>query len=74
MNTVPNKNTEPFKIIGDWAAQSRSLQEKFAQLTDADLKFVEGKEDELLTRVEARLNKKRGEVINIIRKGQPAKA
>jgi hypothetical protein len=46
------------------------LQDKFAQLTDADLRFEEGKEEELLDRIEARIHKKRDEVINIIRKGQ----
>jgi len=64
--------TETFKVIGDWSVQSKQLKEKFSQLTDADLKFEVGKENDLLTRVETRLNKKREEVINIIRKGQPA--
>ncbi len=64
--------TETFKVIGDWSVQSKQLKEKFSQLTDADLKFEAGKENDLLTRVETRLNKKREEVINIIRKGQPA--
>jgi len=49
------------------------LKEKFPQLTVSDLKFEDGKENELLTRVQERLNKGREEVINIIRKGQPDK-
>ena len=64
-----NKNNETFKISGDWAAQSKQLKEKYAQLTDADLKFETGKEQELINRVETRLNKKREEVINILKKG-----
>jgi hypothetical protein len=40
-------------------------------LTDSDLKFESGREDDLLERVEARLHKKRDEVIDIIKKGQP---
>lgn len=67
------KPVETFKITGNWAVMSKQLQDKFAQLTDADLKFEVGKENELLTRVEARLHKKRQEVINIIKKGQPEK-
>lgn len=68
------KNTnQVFKITGNWNEQSKQLKEKFPQLTDADLKFEEGKEEELLKRIETRLNKKREEVINIIRKGQPVK-
>ena len=66
-----NKNVETFKITGNWANQSKTLKGKFPQLTDADLKFETGKENELLGRVETRLNKKREEVINIIKKGQP---
>lgn len=70
MDTSQNKNNETFKITGNWDSQSKQLKEKFSQLTDADLKFETGKEDELLTRVESRLNKKREEVINIIKKTQ----
>ncbi len=71
MNTAPQKSNEPFKISGDWARQAAKLQDKFAQLTDSDLKFESGREDELLERIETRIHKKREEVINIIRKGQP---
>lgn len=73
MKTEQAKNDGSFKITGNWEAQSKQLKEKFSQLTDADLKFETGKETELLTRVEFRLNKKRDEVINIIRKGQTEK-
>jgi hypothetical protein len=67
-----NKKAEaPFKITGNWDNQSKELKSKFAQLTDSDLKFEPGKENDLLKRVETRLNKKRDEVINIIKKGQP---
>jgi hypothetical protein len=47
------------------------LKEKFPQLTDSDLKFERGREDDLIKRMELRLHKKREEVINIIRKVQP---
>ena len=66
-----NRSNVPFKINGDWKAQSKILKEKFPQLTDADLSFEDGKEEDLLKKVETRLNKKREEVVNIIRKGQP---
>ena len=64
---------QTFKITGDWSVQSKQLKEKFVQLTDADLKFEVGQEEELLKRVEAKLNKKREEVVSIIKKGQPEK-
>jgi hypothetical protein len=71
MKNPNKKTTESFKITGNWATQSKELKSKYAQLTDADLKFEVGKENDLLQRVETRLNKKREEVINIIKKGQP---
>ena len=67
-NTHSEKKTESFKISGNWTKQAEQLKEKFNQLTDSDLKFEPGKENELLQRVETRLNKKRDEVINIINK------
>lgn len=73
MNTSQVKSNEPFKISGDWGVQSKRLQGKFSQLTDSDLKFEPGKEGELLSRVEHRLNKKREEVINILKKNQTEK-
>ena len=67
----PKKKDEMFKIIGNWANQAKALKGRFSQLTDEDLKFETGKENDLLKRVETRLNKGREEVINIIKKGQP---
>lgn len=75
LNTMENtehNSTENFKIKGDWTKQSKEMQSKFPSLTDSDLKLEDGKENEMLNRVETRLNKNRDEVINIIRKGQPA--
>ena len=71
MENPQNKNAETFKITGNWTNQAKELQNKFSQLTDKDLKFESGKEDELLERVQNRLNKKREEVINIIKKSMP---
>lgn len=69
-----NRGDGTFKITGDWTVQSQILKGKFPQLTDSDLKYEQGQEDALLTRVETKLNKDRGEVINIIRKGTTEKA
>lgn len=71
MESKANKGTEVFKISGDWKRQADKLKEKFPRLTDSDLKFESGREEDLLERVEARLHKKREEVIDIIKKGQP---
>lgn len=64
---------EPFKIKGNWDTQSKSLKEKYSQLTDADLKCDTGKEEEMIGRVSTRLNKGREEVISMLRNGQNAK-
>ena len=60
--------------MGDWSNQAQNLKKKFPQLNDADLKFEEGKDGELVTRIAEKLNKHKDEVINIIKKGQPEKA
>ena len=73
MDTTKNKNTEAFKVIGNWDAQSKELRQKYSQLTDSDVKFETGKEEELLTRLGTRLSKKREEVISILRQEQPEK-
>jgi len=68
------KNAPAFTITGDWAVQSKQLRKKFSQLTDADLKFETGKEEDLLKRIETRLHKKREEVISILKKEQTTKS
>lgn len=72
-NSKDQKTTETFKITGDWKNQSKQLKNKYPQLTDEDLKFESGKEDELVKRVENRLKKNREEVVNIIKKVEPTK-
>ena len=63
-----NQAVEGFKLTSEWASQSKKLQAKHTQLTDADLKCESGKENEMLTRVGSRLNKNREEVITLIKK------
>jgi phosphoserine aminotransferase len=71
MDTTKNKKSEDFKITGNWEKQSKQLAKKFSQLTKADLKLESGKDNELLERIETRLNKNRAEVINLIKNCQP---
>ena len=73
MEISKNQKTESsFKITGDWKEQSKRLKNKHPQLTDEDLKFVPGKENDLVKRLESRLRKNREEVINIIKGAKPA--
>ena len=49
-------------IKGNWNIVKGRLKQAFAQLTDDDLTYVEGKEDELIGRVQRRTGKTREEV------------
>jgi uncharacterized protein YjbJ (UPF0337 family) len=42
---------------GGWNEVKGKLKQKYAQLTDDDLAFAEGKEDELLGRLQQKLGK-----------------
>ena len=42
------------QLKGDWNVVKGKLKQKFAQLTDDDLQYVRGKEDELLGRIQKR--------------------
>lgn len=65
------KTSDAFKVKGNWADQSRDLKSRFSELTDEDLKIEQGKENEMLSRVETRLNKNRDEVISLIKQNEP---
>ena len=47
---------------GTWNETKGKLKQKFADLTDDDLLFVEGKEDELLGRLEKKVGKSKEEL------------
>jgi hypothetical protein len=70
METKTKKSAIDFKIKGNWETQAKELKKKYPQLGDSDLKFEAGKETELVARLAKSLNKKKEEVINIIKKGQ----
>ncbi|WP_345781014.1 CsbD family protein [Prosthecobacter sp.] len=54
------------KIKGNWNEMKGKLKQKFAQLTDDDLMYQNGKEDELYGRLQQRLGKSREEVERIL--------
>ena len=47
---------------GSWNEVKGKLKQKYARLTDDDLTFAEGKDDELLGRLEKRLGKTKEEL------------
>lgn len=50
------------EIKGNWNVIKGKLKQKYGQLTDDDLAFAEGKEEELLGRLQSRLGKSKDEV------------
>ena len=64
---------EGFTVTGNWSTLAKNLKAKFAQLTESDLKFEAGKENDLIKRIETRLHKKREEVILLLKNAQMAK-
>jgi uncharacterized protein YjbJ (UPF0337 family) len=54
------------ELKGDWNEMKGKLKQKFAQLTDDDLLFAEGKKDELYGRLQSKLGKTKDEVHQII--------
>jgi len=58
MEIIVTKSAEPFEMSGNfWDTQKKELKGNHSQLTDADLSFEFGKEDELLWRIATALNK-----------------
>jgi uncharacterized protein YjbJ (UPF0337 family) len=49
-------------IKGDWNIAKGKLKQKWANLTDDDLRYVEGKQDELIGRIQKRTGESRAAV------------
>jgi uncharacterized protein YjbJ (UPF0337 family) len=58
------------KISGNWDELKGKLKQQYAKLTDEDLTFAEGKEDELLTHLEQKLGTTKEELSKTIEKFQ----
>lgn len=55
-------------IKGSWNEVSGKLKQKFANLNDDDLLFKEGKEEELLGRLQQKLGKTKEQIRKLISK------
>jgi uncharacterized protein YjbJ (UPF0337 family) len=55
-------------ISGNWEQLKGKLKKKYANLTDNDLMYEEGKEDETFGRIQKKIGKSREELEEIIRK------
>ena len=51
---------------GNWDQLKGKLKQKYAQLTDQDLLFAEGKDEELLGRLEQKVGKTKDEIRSMI--------
>jgi len=54
------------ELKGNWEEQKGKLKQKFAQLTDDDLLFAEGKKDEMLGRLQVKLGKNKDDWFKIL--------
>lgn len=56
------------ELKGDWEVQKGKLKQKFAELTDDDLMYLEGKKDEMLGKLQKKLGKTKEEFYKILDK------
>ena len=54
------------ELKGNWDEQKGKLKQKFAQLTDDDLLFAEGKKEEMLGRIQVKLGKSKDDFFKIL--------
>lgn len=54
------------ELKGNWNETKGKLKQKFAILTDSDLMLIEGKQEEMLGRLQIKLGRTRDEMNKII--------
>jgi uncharacterized protein YjbJ (UPF0337 family) len=54
------------EITGNWNIIKGKLKERFAVLTDNDLLYFKGKEDELIGRLQRKLGRTKQEILELI--------
>ena len=57
---------ETLKLKGNWNQLKGKLKKSYAELTDNDLMYEEGREDELYGRLQKKLGKSKDEVRRMI--------
>lgn len=55
---------DKMEIKGQWNVWKGKLKQKYADLTDDDLKYEDGKEDELFGRIQKKTGKTKDDVVN----------
>lgn len=59
---------DKLQIKGNWNEMKGKLKQKYGDLTDDDLAYAEGKEEELLGRLQKKTGKTRQELIDQLNK------
>ena len=54
---------DKLELQGDWNLIKGKIKQAYANLTDDDLKYEDGKDDELLGRLQEKLGKGRDELV-----------
>ncbi len=54
------------ELLGNWKEIKGKLKQKYAMLTDDDLLLIDGKQDELMGRLQVKLGKSKDEVRQIL--------
>ena len=55
------------ELKGNWNVVKGKLKQKYGELTDDDLTYVEGKEDELFGTLQKKLGKSKDEIVGEIK-------
>lgn len=61
---------DDLRIKGNWNLIKGKLKKKYSALTDDDLQYAEGKEEELIGKLQKKLGKTKDEVINELEEAQ----
>jgi uncharacterized protein YjbJ (UPF0337 family) len=57
------------EVKGDWNIIKGKLKQKYGQLTDSDLQYAKGQEQELVGRIQKRTGQTQSEIERILRDG-----
>ena len=62
MDHKPNSSSGSLKMKGNWNEMKGKIKQKYANVTDDDLMYQEGKEDELYGRLQQKTGKTKEEI------------
>jgi uncharacterized protein YjbJ (UPF0337 family) len=66
-NIQPMTNMNKLELKGDWNIVKGKLRQKYGQLTDNDLQYSEGQEEELVGRIQKRTGQTKEAVERVLR-------